>query len=94
MGGLPAEERGIQLLYIEPGKPNQNPFVERFNKSFSDEVIDAYLFNSNSEAQAAEDGWLIDYKQYRPHESVGDMPPLAYMPRIFKPIVSSSELST
>jgi len=89
-----AETQGIQLLYIEPGKPNQNPFVERFNKSFRDEVLDANLFNSISEAQAAADDWLIDYNEYRPHESLGDVRPLAFMPRIFKPVVSSFELST
>lgn len=82
------------LLYVEPGKPNQNPFVERFNKSFRDEVLDANLFNSISEAQAAADTWLIDYNEYRPHESLGDVPPLAFKPRIFKPVVSSFELST
>src|SRR5574343_613547 len=87
-----AETQGIQLLYIEPGKPNQNPFVERFNKSFRDEVLDANLFNSISEAQAAADDWLIDYNEYRPHESLGDVPPLAFMPRAFKPVVSSFEL--
>lgn len=89
-----AEAQGIELLYIEPGKPNQNAFVERFNKSFRDEVLDANLFNSVSQAQAAADEWLIDYNECRPHESLGNVPPAAFMPRVFKQETSSFELST
>lgn len=89
-----AKEQGIDLLFIQPGKPNQNAFIERFNKSFRVEVLDANLFNSVSEVQRAADNWLIDYNECRPHESLGDMPPAAYLPRFVEPKVSSSELST
>jgi putative transposase len=89
-----AEHHGIQLLFIQPGKPNQNAFIERFNKSFRTEVLDANLFNSISEVQMAADVWLMDYNEYRPHESLGDVPPAAYMPRVFKQDVSSFNLST
>jgi len=44
-----AERHGVKLLFIKPGKPNLNAFVERFNKSFQVEVLDANLFNSISE---------------------------------------------
>jgi putative transposase len=82
------------LLFIQPGKPNQNAFIERFNKSFRDEVLDANLFNSLQEAQAAADDWLMDYNEYRPHESLGDVPPAVFLPRAFNQDVSSFNLST
>lgn len=48
-----AKEHGIELRLIQPRKPNQNAFIERFNKRFTDEVLDVHLFNSLSEAQEA-----------------------------------------
>jgi putative transposase len=89
-----AKAKGIELLFIQPGKPNQNAFVERFNRSFREEVLDANLFNSISEAQEAADDWVIDYNEFRPHDSLGDKTPMEFMPRIFKPGISSSDLST
>lgn len=58
------------------------------------EVLDANLFNSISEVQAEADDWLMDYNEYRPHESLGDVPPAAFRPRAFRQDVSSFELST
>ena len=84
----------MQLLFIQPGKPNQNAFIERFNKSFRDEVLDANLFNSITQVQAAADVWLMDYNEYRPHESLGNVPPAAFLPRVFNEDVSSFDLST
>ena len=50
-----AEEHGVKLMFIQPGKPNQNAFIERFNRSFRQEVLDAWLFNAVSEVQDAAD---------------------------------------
>ena len=84
---------GDKLLYIEPGKPNQNAFVERFNRTFRVEVLDAHLFNRLGDVQRIADEWLTDYNEYRPHESLGNVPPAKFMPRSFKPEVSTFELS-
>lgn len=89
-----AKEKGIALLFIQPGKPNQNAFVERFNRSFRDEVLDANLFNSIAEAQEAAEIWVMDYNEFRPHDSLGDKTPMEFMPRTFKTGISSFELST
>jgi len=89
-----AKEKGIALLFIQPGKPNQNAFVERFNRSFRDEVLDANLFNSIAEAQEAAEIWVMDYNEFRPHDSLGDKTPMEFMPRTFKTGISSFELPT
>jgi putative transposase len=86
------KEHGIELRFIQPGKPNQNTFIERFNKSFRDEVLDAHLFNTLSEAQEAAEIWLEDYNEYRPHESLGRFPPAIFKPRVYKPETSTSGL--
>ena len=89
-----AKANGIELLFIQPGKPNQNAFVERFNRSFREEVLNAWLFGTVTEAQQAADDWLTDYNEFRPHESLGNVPPAVFKPRVFNQEVSISELST
>ena len=87
-----AEKHDITLRFIQPGKPNQNAFIERFNKSFREEVLDANLFNTLSEALEAAEEWLKDYNEYRPHESLGDLQPAVFKSRIFKSESSSFKL--
>ena len=87
-----AKEQGIVLMFIQPGKPNQNAFVERFNRSFRDEVLNANLFNSVDQAQEAADDWVQDYNEFRPHESLGDVAPMEFMPRKFVKEISSFKL--
>lgn len=89
-----SERHGVKLLFIQPGKPNQNALIERFNRSFRQEVRDAWLFNAVREVQAAADDWLIEYNEYRPHDSLGSVPPAVFKPRVFNKEVSTSELST
>ena len=74
--------RGITLIYIQPGKPVQNAFIERFNRTYREEVLNAYLFHSTAEAQALSDAWLVDYNEHRPHDALGRVPPLTYLPRV------------
>ena len=66
-----ADYQNIQLMYIQPGKPTQNAYVERFNKSFRRGVLNAYLFNSIDQAQEKADIWTYDYNHYHPHKSLG-----------------------
>ena len=89
-----AQERGIALRFIEPGKPNQNAFIERFNKTYRNEVLSAYLFESIEEVQRITDEWLIEYNEQRPHDSLGRVPPLTYMPREINAGESTFRLST
>jgi len=84
----------IGIGYIQPGKPDQNAFIERFNRTFREEVLDAYLFDSLDQVQAITDAWLATYNTERPHDSLGQVPPLAFLPRPHAPAESSFEVST
>ena len=85
---------GIAMLHIQPGKPDQNAYIERFNRSYRHEVLDAYLFDSIDEVQAITEKWLEDYNTERPHDSLGQVPPRTFLPRNQPPRKSSFELST
>jgi putative transposase len=75
------EARAIALRYIQPGKPDQNAFIERFNRSYREEVLDAYVFASLSEVQALSDEWLLTYNDHRPHDALGNIPPSRFLAR-------------
>lgn len=89
-----AERQNIALRFIQPGKPNQNAFIERFNKSYRQEVLDANLFNTLAEVKAATDDWIEDYNLNRPHDALGRVPPAQYLPRLQTPNLSTSNLYT
>ena len=86
--------RGVAMRYIQPGKPNQNAFIERFNKTYRNEVLDAYLFNSLVEVRKITDDWLRTYNEERPHRSLGRIPPSRFRRRLETAGTSSSELSS
>ena len=69
-----AQEQGIELRFIQPGKPNQNAYVERFNKSLRTEVLNAWLFHSLEQAQEVIEDWREDYNGIRGHKSLGNRP--------------------
>lgn len=73
-----AAERNIELQYIQPGKPAQNGYIERFNRTYREEVLDMYLFKSIQEVQRITNKWMQEYNQERPHYSLGNKPPVEY----------------
>ena len=68
----------IEFVYIQPGKPTQNAYVERFNKSFRQGVLDAHVFEGIEQVWEIADKWLWDYNHHRPHDSLGGYPPVMY----------------
>ena len=86
-------KHGIEIRYIQPGKPNQNAFIERFNKSYRNEVLDAHLFSTLEQVREITEGWMKIYNEYRPHRALGRIPPAMYV-RNLKLENSSLELST
>lgn len=70
-----AEERGIRLEYIQPGKPQQNAYVERFNRTVRYDWLGQYLFDSLAEVQEYATRWLWTYNNERPNMGLGGITP-------------------
>lgn len=74
-----AYERGVALLFIRPGKPIENAFIESFNGRFRDECLNQHWFLSMKHARALISAWKEDYNTVRPHSALGNMPPAEYL---------------
>jgi len=73
-----AKSAGMAIQYIQPGKPNQNAFVERYNRTLRDELLDQHLFMRLEDVREAVYWWMLEYNEDRPHDSLGDLTPIEY----------------
>ena len=78
--------------FIKPGKPMQNGFIERFNRSYREAVLDMFVFQTLNEVREQTETWLKEYNEDRPHDSLGDMTPREFL-LTQKPEVSSYDWS-
>jgi len=65
----------VTTLFIEPGSPWENGYIESFNGKLRDELLDREIFTNLLEAQVLIEGWRKEYNQVRPHSSLGYRPP-------------------
>jgi putative transposase len=72
------EERQIQLVHIQPGRPMQNGRVESFNGRLRDECLNANWFPTLMEAQRKVEAWRNEYNSERPHSSLGYRTPIEF----------------
>ena len=77
-----AEENGVELAFIEKGKPQQNAFIESFNGTFRDERLNEHLFQNILDARTISGEWREHYNNERPHSALGGIPPSMFEERL------------
>ena len=77
-----AHARGVKLFLIQPGKPNQNAYIESFNGRLRDECLNEHWFTSLAHAAVIIEAWRREYNEERPKKSLGGMTPAAYAKKL------------
>ena len=77
-------ESGCQTLFITPGSPWENGYIESFNDKLRDECLNREVFRNGREAQAFVENWRQEYNNYRPHSSLGYLTPVEFARRYYK----------
>lgn len=78
------KQNNIELQFIQKGKPCQNGYVERFNRTYREEVLDLFVFDSLRQARELTQAWLWVYNNERPHDGIGYIPPALFLARRIK----------
>lgn len=70
--------QGIKWSRIQKGKPQQNAIIERFNRTYREDILDACIFNSINQADEITLAWIEEYNEHRPHQSLNYQTPMTY----------------
>jgi len=74
-----AYDNNIELKFIQKGKPHQNGYIERFNRSYREEVLNAFAFDNLRQAQTLTHAWMWIYNNERPHSSLKYHTPTSFL---------------
>jgi len=77
------ENSGCQTLFINPGSPWENGYIESFNDKLRDECLNREIFRNGKEAQTIVETWRQEYNNYRPHSSLGYLTPAEFARRYY-----------
>ena len=80
------ERLQVKTLFIEPGSPWENGYIESFNGKLRDELLNREIFETLQEAKVLIESWRRDYNRHRPHSSLGYKPPA---PEAWRPLATS-----
>jgi len=84
-----AYRTGVKLNFIRPGKPVENAYIESFNGKLRDECLNENWFVTLKDAREMAEAWRIDYNEFRPHSSLGDLSPVQYINKTEKTLIYS-----
>jgi len=85
-----AKKHGIEIIYIQPGKPVQNSFIERFNRTYRQEILGAFLFDELNQVRILTEEWLNLYNRQRPHDSLNGLTPERFVLKYGRNHISNS----
>jgi len=74
-----AEQNNVELTPIQPGKPTQNAYIERFNRTFREEVLSLYVFQDLNKVRDESTKWQYAYNSDRPHTALNGQTPWGYL---------------
>ncbi|MBV9483024.1 MAG: IS3 family transposase [Acidobacteria bacterium] len=86
------EQRGIEIIHIEPGKPTQNAAIESFNGRLRDECLNANWFQNTQDARHKIMAWREDYNQHRPHSALAYRTPAEFAAQFEAPAKAASRV--
>lgn len=71
-----------ELVFIQPGEPTQNAYIERLNGSIRRELLNAYIFHSLDDVREKVEEWMVDYNYHRPHQALNFKSPVDLLQEI------------